>query len=176
MKTRQRGILLVTALMVCIVLLLIGMGLLGSQASRYEAARQSTYISQARQLALAGLEDARMKLEMDINFPPPPGPQQELFSYSELLVNDPDPNRWGTYTVVVDMTYANDIPYPPPTTVTGHYIAVTSVGTVGPTIKPIAQYRLRAEIDNQESGRPPVAGLTTNRFFRYTHIEDEEMP
>lgn len=175
MKPR-RGILLVTALMVCVVLLLVGMGLLGSQASRYEAARQSTNISQARQLALAGLEDARIKLEMDINFPPPPGPQQDLFSYSETLVTAADPNRWGTYTVVVDMTYANDIPYPPPLVTTGHYIAVTSVGTVGPTVKPIAQYRLRAEIDNQSSGRPPVAGLTTDRFFRYTHIEDEEMP
>lgn len=172
----RRGILLVTALMVCIVLLLVGMGLLGSQASRYEAARQSTYISQARQLALAGLEDARVKLEMDINFPPPPGPQQDLFSYSETLVTAPDPNHWGTYTVVVDMTYATDILYPPPTVATGHYIAVTSVGTVGPTVKPIAQYRLRAEIDNQVSGRPAVAGLTTDRFFRYTHIEDEEMP
>jgi len=166
----------VTALMVCIVLLLIGMGLLGSQASRYEAARQSTNISQARQLAIAGLEDARIKLEMDINFPPPPGPQQELFSYSEQLVDDPDPNRWGTYTVVVDMTYATDILYPPPTVTTGHYIAITSVGTVGPTIKPIAQYRLRAEIDNQSTPRPAVAGLTTDRYFRYTHIEDEEMP
>ena len=74
------------------------------------------------------------------------------------------------------MTYATDILYPPPAVTTGHYIAVTSVGTVGPTVKPIAQYRLRAEIDNQPSGRPGVAGLTTDRFFRYTHIEDEEMP
>lgn len=171
MKTNQRGILLITALMVCLVLLLVGMGLLGSQASRYEAAKQTTYISQARQLALAGLEDARIKLEMDINFPPPQGPGQELFSYSEILVDDPE--KAGSYTVVVDMTYATD-------TNTGHYIAVTSIGTVGPPIKPIAQYRLRAEIDNLYNkptpSRPPVGGLNTDRFFRYTHIEDEEMP
>lgn len=175
MKTARRGILLITALMICIILLLIGMGMLGSQASRYEAARQTTYISQARQLALAGLEDARVKLEMDVNFPPPRGPNQELFSYSERLVDDTDARRWGTYTVLVDMTYATDILFPP--TATGRYIAVTSVGTVGPTTKPIAQYRLRAEIDNQFTPlRPAVAGLTTARFFRYTHIEDEEMP
>lgn len=174
MMKKQRGILLITALMVCIVLLLIGMGLLGSQASRYEAAKQSTYISQARQLALAGLEDARVKLEMDLNFPPPPGPGQDLFSYSETLVDDPEPSKDGTYTVIVDMTYATDLTNP--SMVTGRYISVTAIGTVGPTIKPVAQYRLRGEIDNQESGRPPVSGITTNRFFRYTHIEDEEMP
>lgn len=178
MKSRPRGILLITALMICIILLLVGMGLLGSQASRYEAAIQSTYISQARQLALAGLEDARAKLELDIDFPPRQGPGQFIFSYSETLVDDPTPSKTklGTYSVAVDMTYATDLINP--ATTTGKYIIVTSVGTVGPTIHPISQYRFRAEIDNliPPASRPNVTGLNTNRFFRYTHIEDEEMP
>ena len=168
---RQRGILLITALMVATVLLLVGMGLLGSQSSRYEAARQNSYTSQARQLALAGLEDARVKLEMDINFPPPPGPEQTVFSYSETLDTNPASFE-GSYSVLVDMTYATDA---------ARYIVVTSVGTVGPPIKPTAQYRLRAEIDNLDSTilspRPGNGnGIVKDRFFRYTHIQDEEMP
>lgn len=166
---KKRGILMITALMICTVLLLIGMGLLGSQSSRYEAAKQSTYISQARQLALAGLEDARLKLEMDLNFPPPPGPEQDTFSYSEVLQTDPATYQ-GTYSVVIDTTYANDVSE-------SNYITVTSVGTVGPPIQPIAQYRMRAEIDNLTTGRPGnLQGIQENRFFRYTHIQDEEMP
>ena len=164
---KKRGILLVTALMVTVVLLLIGMGLLGSQSSRYEAAKQSSYISQARQLALAGLEDARMKLELDINFPPPPGPEQTAFSYSETLITTP---YQGTYSVLVDMTYATD---------TASYIVINSVGTVGSPTEPTAQYRLRAELDNMTTPavRPAnVDGLVKDRFFRFTHIQDEEMP
>lgn len=165
---RKRGILLITALLVAVILLLVGMGLVGSQSSRYEAAKQFSYTAQARQLALAGLEDARVKLEMDLNFPPEPGPGQEAFSYSEQLY--PGPPNVGTYSVVVDMTYSLDP--------NSAYIVVTSVGTLGPPIKPISQYRFRAEIDNRLSpARPPASsGINPNRFFRYTHIEDEEMP
>lgn len=176
---RPRGFLLITSLLVCVVLLLIGMGLLGSQVSRMEAAKQSGYTAQARQLALAGLEDARLKMELDIEFPPPPGPGQHVFSYSENLAiptapgNDPVA---ASYLVTVDMTHATTDPE--------RYITVTAVGTVGPSIKPIAQYRLRGELDNHDPDllgpRPTTgspAGLEPNRrFFRYTYIHDEEVP
>jgi len=166
---RNRGILLITALLVSIILLLVGMGLIGSQSSRYEAAKQYSYTAQSRQLALAGLEDARSKLELDMNFPPDPGPGQESFSYSETLVPATATSSQGTYTVVVDMTYSVDP--------ASAYIIVTSIGTLGPPIKPISQYRFRAEIDNKPSGRPPAgSGINPARYFRYTHIEDEEMP
>jgi Tfp pilus assembly protein PilX len=165
---KKRGFLLITSLMITVILLLLGMGLLGSQSSRYEASKQSVYTSQARQLALAGLEDARIKLELDVNFPPPPGPGQVRFSYSESLELPYDPPVAGTYTVTVDMTHADD---------TGAYIVVTSVGSVGRPTEPVGQYRLRGEIDNQFSGRPNNShGIQRNRFFRYTHIQDEEVP
>ena len=158
---------MITALMVSVLLLLIGMGLLGSQVSRYEAARQQLRLSQARQLALAGLEDARIKLELDIQFPPPPGPGQQTFSYSEKLETGSSLFE-ASYSVLVDMTYATD---------TSGYIEVVSVGTVGPPIRPLAQYRLRGELDNYTSGRPANGfGIAKDRFFRYTHIQDEEMP
>lgn len=165
---RRRGFLLITSLMITVILLLLGMGLLGSQSSRYEASKQTAYSSQARQLAIAGLEDARVKLELDVNFPPPAGPGQLKFSYSESLdLPYADPVT-GTYTVTIDMTHATDA---------GAHIIVTSIGSVGPPTAPIGQYRLRGEIDNAPSGRPPNAqSIQRNRFFRYTHIQDEEVP
>lgn len=165
---RRRGFLLITSLMITVILLLLGMGMLGSQSSRYEASKQSAYSSQARQLAVAGLEDARIKLELDVNFPPPPGPGQVRFSYSESLELPYDPPVTGTYTVTIDMTHADDA---------GRYITVTSVGSVGNPTEPVGQYRLRGEIDNQPGGRPNNPhGIERNRFFRYTHIQDEEVP
>lgn len=164
---KNRAFLLITSLMVTVILLLVGMGLLGSQASRYEAIKQSSYISQARQLALAGLEDARIKLEMDVNFPPPQGPQQFQFSYSEVLdLPYPVPVQ-GSYSIVVDTTYNTD-PI--------GYITVTSVGTVGPPISPNAQYRLRGEIDTASARGAAPHGIVSDRYFRYTHVQDEEVP
>lgn len=167
---RRRGFLLITALMLTIILLLVGMGLLGSQASRYEAARQASFSSQARQLALAGLEDARVKMELDINFPPPQGPGQFLFSYSEFLdLPYPTPVT-GSYSVTVDSTYAQD-------PAAGLYYTITSVGSLGPPIAPTAQYRLTAELSNNPNPIPAVPhGIQSQRFFRYTHIQDEEVP
>lgn len=166
---RRRGFLVITGLLVCIILLLMGMGLLSSQASRYSSSLRSAESSQARQLALAGLEDARIKLELDQQFPPPPAPGQPVFSYSEQvqIPATPAPVN-GTYTVTIDQTYK-----PAPDEV----LLITSIGAVGPIEQPIAQYRLTAELDLKEGGRPTNGqGIPQNRHFRYTHIQDEEIP
>ena len=162
---RKRGFLLITALLVCVILLLIGMGMLGSESSRYAAMRHAATSSQARQMALAGLEDARAKLELDASFPPDPGPGQTTFSYSERL--DLDSNTSGTYSVTIDRVQAGT-----PAAV----LVVTSVGSIGPISKPIAQYKLRAEMDLSQSRPAAGNGIQSNRYFRWTHIQDEEMP
>lgn len=157
----RRGFLLITSLLFVIVLLLLGMGFLGSQADRYKAARRAAQSAQARALALAGLEDARAKLENDLNFPPPPsGPDQNEFSYSERL-DFPDGTP-GSYSVLINSTW-QDEPY--------RVLVVTSTGSVGPPDIPLAQYTLRAELDLSEF----VRGTSNPNpsFFRYTHIEDK---
>ena len=105
---RKRGFLLITALLIIIILMLIGMGFLGSQAARYRAALRSAESSQARQLALAGLEDARIKMELDENFPPKGALNQDTFSYSEKLTITSTPSVNGTYTVIINATFATD--------------------------------------------------------------------
>lgn len=162
---KKRGFLLITALLVCVILLLIGMGMLGSESSRYAAIRNSAFSSQARQLAVAGLEDARAKLEMDYAFPPEPGPGQQAFSYSERL--DISADLTGVYSVTIERTHAKDA---------AEVLLITSVGSLGPIAKPIAQYKLRAEFDLSQSRPNAGNGIQKNRYYRYTHIEDEEMP
>lgn len=173
---QRRGFLLVTSLFIIIVLLLMGMGFIGSQASRYAAARRSGEAAQARQLALAGLEDARIKLEMDSQFPPQPAVGQPYFSYAESLTLSSSPALRGAYTVLIDRSYEKD---------PNNVYLITSTGAVGPAEKPIAQYKLIAELDlvPESSGthaRPtPTGGVTaipTYRTFRYTHIQDEGVP
>ena len=175
----KRGFLVITALLIIIILMLVGMGYLGSQASRYRAALRAAESSQARQLALAGLEDARIKMELDENFPPKAAVNQDLFSYSEKLTINSAPPVNGTYMVVINSTYATD-----PAAV----VYVTSVGTVGTPEAPISQYHLKAELDFRDAtaattyetfGPARASGpgaINATRFFRYTHIQDEETP
>ena len=175
----KRAFLLITALLIIVILMLVGMGFLGSQVARYRAALRAAESSQARQLALSGLEDARIKMELDENFPPKGAVNQDIFSYSEKLTINSVPPVNGTYTVVINSTYAVD-----PAAV----IFVTAIGTVGAPESPISQYRLKAELDFRDTGaavyyetygpaRPGApAGINATRFFRYTRVEDEETP
>lgn len=158
---KRRGFLLVTSLLFVIMLLLLGMGFLGSQAARYKGARRAAQSAQAKGLALGGLEECRVKLERDVNFPPPPsGPNQFLFTYSERL-DFPDGTP-GSYTVIIDRTYEQP-PY--------QVWTVTSIGSVGPPDTPIAQYTLKAELDVAEQVRG--AATPNPNLFHYTHIEDQ---
>jgi len=156
----RRGFLLITALLSVVVLLLLGFGLLGSQAARFRGVTRAAESAQARGLAMAGLEDARAKLENDVSFPPAPsGEGQFLFTYSERLDL---PGTMGSYTVIVDRTHEGP-PY--------QVLHVTAIGSLGRLDLPTAQHTLKAELDLS-----PVVRGTANpnpRFFRYTHIQDE---
>ncbi len=159
MKNR-RGFLLVVSLLFVIMLLLLGMGFLGSQAARHRASKRSAEMAQARALALAGLEDARAKLENDLRFPPPPsGPSQNEFSYSEKL---PLPDGTdGTYSVLIDRSYEG-APW--------EVLEVTSTGSIGPPETPTAQYSFKAELDVATFVRGTAN--PNPELFNYTHIED----
>ena len=51
----RRAFVLITALMVGVILLLLGMGFVSSQADRYRGSLRSAEAAQARNLAIAGL-------------------------------------------------------------------------------------------------------------------------
>lgn len=101
--------MLVTSLLLCTVVLLLGMGFLGSRVGQYNSTLQSSLAARARWVARAGLEDARAKLSRDIHFPPYANQKQTLYSYSEDLYDLSTPKQFvGTYDVQLDSS--QDIP------------------------------------------------------------------
>ena len=91
------------ALLVLISLLLLGMGLMSAQTARYRGVNRSQEAAQAFQLAQAGLEDVRLKLEVDTNFPPNPGDDQPLFNFAEDV--QIGATTIGSYEVTLDRTH-----------------------------------------------------------------------
>ncbi|MBX3171825.1 MAG: hypothetical protein KF760_30720 [Candidatus Eremiobacteraeota bacterium] len=132
---KRRGIMIIVAMLVLGLLLILGMGILGSQQARYRAATRSSDAAQALCLAEAGLEDVRCKLEKDRQFPPRAADDQRTFSYSETLSNGP--LELGSYYVEVDWSY-DVAPY--------HILKITAIGCVGPRENPRAQRTLLGEL------------------------------
>ena len=168
-RSKRHGFLVIMSLMFCIVLLLLGMGFMESQASRYKSVVYATQAAQARGMAMAGLEDARLKVQNDICFPPIfnsassisgytfATADQHVFSYMETYALDNNSAGNGSYSVVVNTTYGID-PY--------LVYEVDSLGILGDPRAPTAVYHLQAEIDMN----------TTRNFCRYTHIQDDSAP
>lgn len=144
MKVR-RGFVLVFSLLLLLLLTLGGMILLGQRAAQYKAAALAPRTALARALAQAGLEDARVKLEKDLNFPPPGDNKQTLFRYDEA-VRDLDGVLVGHYEVTVDSRHA--VPDQPPAAYAPSVVIVTAMGRAGADPKaPDAVYGLRMEVD-----------------------------
>lgn len=121
-----------------LMLILLAMGMLGSRGSLYRAARDSARAGQARALARAGLEDARVKLAYDLDFPPPAADDQRVYEYLETM-HDPDSGRIvGSFLVRVDTRFRVE-PY--------HLVQVRSVGLVGDRLDPEARATVAATLD-----------------------------
>lgn len=162
MRTRrERAFLLITALLVSIILLLLGMGFVGSQADRYRGIKRSADTAKARALCIAGLEDARLKIQNDLRFPPPMAAGQTTFSFGEQLDVGAPPQP-GTYSVVVETAYNVDgLPISP-----GRVLLITSTGSLGDPNDPVAQYQIKAELDMQPGPN----------YCHYSHWEDQTAP
>lgn len=105
---KRRGSLIIAALLLFSLLLALGLGLMSSQSGRMRAAQAQIDALQARQLALSAWADAKAKLGKDLFFPPSTDAQGH-FSYSEDVYDQDasgDPEFYGTYTVVIDTSYA----------------------------------------------------------------------
>ena len=151
---QTRGSTLIVVLLLLTVLLLLGMAFLTQQSHLFGASSQAQFSVVARALAEAGLEDARVKLEKDPNFPPPADPNQPVFTYSEQVTNITNTENIGQYSVSIDVSKreSNEI------------IAVTSIGSVGDNAN--TQRVLYAELDlSGDLG-------SNSHFFRFVHFED----
>ena len=154
---RRRGFLIIAALLMLTVLLVLGMGLMSSQSSRYRDMQQLSLATQAHELALSGLEDVRAKLELNPNFPPNPAEDQPFFNYAEDVTNPITSKPLGSYEVAMDFS-SNQPPF--------YLIKITATGTVGPKESPQAQRVLKAELQRQYDA------LTANRIWRWVSLND----
>jgi len=134
---QRKGFALVVSFLLLLVVFVLGLGFLGKRVALYKEALSARSASQARAAALAGMEDARVKLEKDGNFPPLGSTDQQLFSYSEPLLSLAG-TEVGGYTVTIDKRLQK-LPYA--------LIRVNSVGWSGPADNPAATRRLYGELD-----------------------------
>lgn len=140
-KRAQSGFLLAFGLMIMVLLLVAGLGFLGKQADRYRAAAATEASSQALEVAMAGLEDARVKLMKDSKFPPPGEEDLPLYSYTEIL-HDPSGLAVGSYMVTIDTSWKGQ---------PSHLFKIEVWGYWGnPANPPLSRRRVTAEWDKAE--------------------------
>ena len=148
-QSKQRGSLIVSALLLFSILLALGLGIMSSQSVRMRAVQAQVASTQAKQLALAGWADIAVKLGKD-RFFTNLVEDQTFISYSEdvYLPDTANPTPvtderfYGTYTVVCDCSRVVFEPSP-----VGIFV-VTVTGKVGPRNEtPLAERRMEFELD-----------------------------
>lgn len=149
-SSRASGFMLVAALLITGLFLATGLGIMSAQASRYEASAKLADTLQAKNAALAGLDDVRVKLSKDVRFPPrkAKGRGQQRFAYSETLAEaDPATGQPElSYAVTVDYGYEEEVQIRTrPLPFRWGLYRLTVSGYVGPRAEPIAQSMLYAE-------------------------------
>lgn len=134
---KRRGFLLAMVMLLCLILLVFGLAFLGSRGRQYQSVISAGQSAQAQELARAGIEDARVKFDRDIGFPPPLAIGQHTFSYCEE-VTDAGGVYLGRYRVSLDMTYSR-----PPFSVA----CIRSTGSLGPAEAPTALHTYVCYLD-----------------------------
>ncbi|MFA5508741.1 MAG: hypothetical protein WC423_25175, partial [Vulcanimicrobiota bacterium] len=100
--TRARGSILIVVLMLITVLLVMGMGFLASRVGEYRAARQAVLSVQAKGLAMAGMEETRVKLLKDFDFPPIAAIDQPAYQVVEPVHDLDGTTVLGFYEATVE--------------------------------------------------------------------------
>ncbi len=159
-RLRSSGFLLVASLMLSTLFLVAGLGLLGAQSSRYAAATRVAEGLQAKNAALSGMEDVRVKLAKDVKFPPRSSKDREQyrFAYSEN-VGKAGEEPEVSYTVVIDYELEREVQVPAVNR-WGPYrwgvYRISVSGFYGPRAEPVATSVLYAEYD-----------IATAKFIRF---------
>lgn len=149
---RRRGSALVVTLLMSLCILALALGLFEQSKELYRGASDLTAGERARAIAWAGLEDARLKLAMDPDFPPRLAVDQNRFSYGEPF-DELDGSPLGFYQVELDTTWSQ----------THRVMRVGSVGLLGSLDNPLARVRLTADLDLEEA---------RSTRFRWIHFQD----
>jgi hypothetical protein len=154
--------MLIVSLFLTLILFIMGAAFLSIKSFQGREAVLAENSILAAQIAEAGMEDAKIKLEKDLLFPPPGDVNQKLFSYREHFT-DLDGNRLGSYTVTVDITRQVS-PF--------FIISVSSVGIAGEEEEPLAMRKISAEIDVTPNIRGSSPAQANPDFFNYINWQD----
>ncbi|MCA9790478.1 MAG: hypothetical protein KC910_01735 [Candidatus Eremiobacteraeota bacterium] len=137
---RRRGFLIVMALLLSLLIIVVGLAYMGARPGEYAASQAAAAAVEARNLARAGLEDAKVKLSKDEFFPTGIGDEQVVFSYVEEMESLSEPGRVvGTYRVSIDRSYRSQ-----------NVIFIVAVGTAGKLKNPRARYSISAELNLED--------------------------
>lgn len=162
MRIPKRAFLLITVLLLISILFVLCGAYLYSQVSYYRAARSMSWKAGARQLALSGLEDVRVKLMKDWKFPPL-SLTQRRFTYVERVL-DAEGSLVGTYRVTLQSHYM-DKPF--------SVLYVQCEGHLGPPEQPVASHTVTALCDLQPLHRNG-GGTPNPKLYRWLQIRDRD--
>jgi hypothetical protein len=135
LRGARRGSLLIAVLLTSVVLLMMGMAVLGVQSRQYKGVRLLRQAQVAKGLAQAGLEDAELKLEKDLDFPPSVE-RQKIYEYEEEVFDVDGSERIGSYIVTVNMENRES----------RGILTISSLGLAGPREKTLAERRITADL------------------------------
>ncbi len=134
---KQRGLALMLVLFLTAFLLILALGLLQRRAAQYRSANSQAESLKAYELAQAGLESARVRLDKDPSFPPR-GEHQQTFSCTEPVYDVDNVSVVGYYQLEIDSRWAKE-PY--------YVLKVTSTGCFPHPDRPEARRKLHGELD-----------------------------
>lgn len=141
---RRRAFSLLIVLLFSTLLTVLALAYLTRTSSNYSAANYAADGQRAYELAMAGLENARVRLDKDSAFPPC-GPGQPQFSCWEAVYEPDGTTVAGSYLLTVDTRWAQ-APY--------HTLRIVSVGCLGPPGQPRARRKLWTEVDVDPAHTP----------------------
>ena len=120
-----------------LILLVLGLALLQRQANQYSSSQSLVESSMAYELALAGLETARLRLDKDPEFPPH-GVDQVQFSLTEPVYDVDNQSLRGFYVLDLDNRW-RQAPY--------YVVKITSVGCWPNADKPQSRRKISVKLD-----------------------------
>lgn len=151
--------MLIATLLISTILLILGLAYLGRRANQVKFALAEQESTRALELALAGLETVRVKLDKDPQFPPLEPLGRKIYSYSEFIYDLDEVSLIGRYEVTLDGQYL----VPP--------YRILRVKVVGELADEVARRVILAEFDMSPTLRHDAA--TENpRYFDMVNFQD----
>jgi len=160
MKRAVRGSILIIVLILLMLMFVMGLTILGMKSTEAKSTLYMKHAVMAKQIAISGMEDARVKLAKDMDFLPPKlHVSDNTMSYTETLTYPGDPFPAGEYNVTIDRSGRDST------------IKVTSVGISRDASGNIlGRSKITALLDLSTTHR---FGTGTNPFYyKYTDWQD----